>query len=295
MSTATRRKPEWLKVRAPGGPSFVRIRQLLRRNGLHTVCEEARCPNMGECWAGGTATFMLMGDVCTRGCRFCAVTSGDPGGLLDRDEPAKVARSVADLGLRYVVLTSVDRDDLPDGGAEHFAVTVEEIRALDDAPLVETLVPDFQGSEAAIRRLLDAGPDVYAQNQETVRRLTRTVRDVRSDYDLTLEVLSRVKQISPATYTKTSLMLGLGERPEEIDQTMRDLRTVDCDVLTLGQYLQPTVRHHPVDRYVTPEEFDRWAERGRALGFRYVASGPLVRSSYRAGEFHLQQIIQKNA
>ncbi len=293
MSTATQRKPNWLKVRAPGGPSYVKIKQLLRRHGLHTVCEEARCPNLAECWAGGTATFMLMGDVCTRGCRFCAVKSGDPGGALDAQEPEKVARSIADLGLRYVVLTSVDRDDLPDGGADHFARTVESIHRLDPEVLVETLVPDFSGSETAIRRLLASRPDVYAQNQETVRRLTRTVRDARSDYDVTLGVLERVKALSAQTYTKSSLMLGLGERAEEIEQSMADLRAVGCDILTLGQYLQPSAKHLAVDRFVTPEEFDHWAEAGRQLGFRYVASGPLVRSSYRAGEFHIEKIVRR--
>ncbi len=289
---ATGRKPSWLKVAAPGGERYASIKGMLARRGLHTVCEEARCPNIGECWAGGTATFMLMGDTCTRGCRFCAVKSGNPRGVLDHDEPANVALSVAELALTYVVLTSVDRDDLADGGADHFARAVEAIKALDGKVLVETLVPDFGGRTASIERLLAARPDVYAQNQETVRRLTRTVRDARSDYDLTLSVLERAKSL--ATYpvvTKTSLMLGLGERADEIEQAMRDLRGVGTDVLTLGQYLRPTPKHLEVVRWVTPEEFDHWAQVGRALGFRYVAAGPLVRSSYRAGEFHLASLV----
>lgn len=293
---ARARKPSWLRMRPPGGERYASIKRMLGDRELHTVCEEARCPNLAECWQGGTATFMLLGDVCTRGCRFCAVKSGNPQGALDADEPDKVARSVAEMDLQYVVLTSVDRDDLPDGGADHFARTVEAIKALSPGILVETLVPDFLGAREAIARLVRGGPDVYAQNQETVRRLTRRVRDARSDYDVTLGVLAAAKQLAAEQgrqlVTKSSLMLGLGETDDELEQAMRDLREVDCDVLTLGQYLQPSAKHLRVERWVPPAEFERWAERGRELGFRYVAAGPLVRSSYRAGEFHIENILR---
>ncbi len=275
----------------PGGEKYAEVKGILRDLKLHTVCEEARCPNVAECWGGGTATFMLMGDVCTRGCRFCAVKTSKRGVPLDPEEPVNVARAIASLGLHYVVLTSVDRDDLPDGGADHFARTVESLHGFCPDVKVEVLIPDFQGDEAALSRLVASRPDVIAQNQETVRRLTHPVRDPRADYDVTLGVLARVKELDPTRYTKSSIMLGLGETEDELVEAMRDLREVGVDVLTLGQYLQPTPRHLPVVRFVPPPEFDHLAEVGRGLGFAYVASGPLVRSSYRAGEFFIRNVL----
>jgi lipoic acid synthetase len=280
-------------VRLPGGPVHAGLKAILRERDLHTVCEEARCPNVGECWGGGTATFMLLGDVCTRGCRFCAVASGDPGGALDPDEPGKIAGAVRAMGLRYVVLTSVDRDDLPDQGAAHFAATVRAIKDVAPDVLVETLIPDFQGREDLLEILLASAPDVLAQNLETVRRLTRTVRDGRAGYEQTLTLLARTKAKRPQVVTKSSLMLGLGEREAEIDQALHDLRSHGVEVLTLGQYLRPTLQHVPVMEYVHPARFDALAERGRQLGFLYVAAGPLVRSSYRAGEYFIEHVLRE--
>ncbi|MCZ6689903.1 MAG: lipoyl synthase [Planctomycetota bacterium] len=292
LSTTARRKPEWLKVRAPGGDAYRRIKRLLRERSLHTVCEEARCPNMGECWGGGTATIMLMGDVCTRGCRFCAVKTGNPRGRLDRDEPRKVSEVISTLGLKYLVLTSVDRDDLPDGGAAHFAETVRRLKSQDPGLLVEVLIPDFAGDRAALGAVLGAGPDVLAHNLETVRRLTPSVRDRRAGYDPSLDLLRSAKEIRPGIHTKSSIMLGLGETDVETLEAMADLRSAGVDILTLGQYLQPTPRHSEVVEFIRPERFDALAVEGRAMGFLYVASGPLVRSSYRAGEFFLEGILQ---
>ncbi len=285
-------KPDWLRVRLPGGANYRGLKSLLRDRNLHTVCEEAHCPNLAECWGGGTATIMLMGDTCTRGCRFCAVKTGNPKGVLDPFEPAKVADTVARSGWNYVVLTSVDRDDLPDGGAAHFAATIQAIKALDPTIMVEALVPDFQGDVEAVRRVVEAGPEVFAQNQETVRRLTHPVRDMRAGYEQTLTVLRTAKAIRPSVYTKSSLMLGLGERTEEVLQAMRDLRAVGVDILTLGQYLRPSTRHIEMARWVPPEEFESFRREGEALGFLYVAAGPLVRSSYRAGEFFLERVTR---
>ena len=286
-------KPPWLKIRAPGGGEYAALKAQLRERGLVTVCEEARCPNVEECWGGGTATLMLMGDTCTRGCSFCAVKTARNGRPLDVDEPAKAAESVELMELDYVVLTSVDRDDLPDGGAAHFAASVRAVRERNPDTLIEVLIPDFAGSEEALATLVEAKPDVVAQNLETVERLTHPVRDPRAGYGRTLELLARVKRLDPERLTKSSLMLGLGETDEEVRAAMRDLRAAGIDFLTFGQYLRPTPRHHPVDRYVTPEEFDRWREEGEALGFRYVASGPLVRSSYRAGEFAIKAVFDE--
>ncbi|MFQ6012961.1 MAG: lipoyl synthase [Thermoplasmata archaeon] len=286
-------KPDWLRVRLPGGANYRDLKALLRARDLHTVCEEAHCPNLGECWGGGTATLMLMGDTCTRGCRFCAVKTGNPRGVLDPFEPVKVADTVARTGWRYVVLTSVDRDDLPDGGASHFAATIRAIKARDPDILVEALVPDFQGDAGAVRTVVQAGPDVFAQNQETVERLTHPVRDMRAGYEQTLHVLRTAKEIRPALFTKSSLMLGLGEREEEVLRAMRDLRAMGVDVLTLGQYLRPSTRHVEMARYVPPEEFDYYRGKGQEMGFLYVASGPLVRSSYRAGEFFLEGVLRR--
>lgn len=286
------RKPDWLRVRPPSGKSYVALKSLFRSLNLHTVCEEAHCPNVWECWGGGTATIMLMGDTCTRGCRFCAVKSGNPRGALDLDEPRKVAMALAEMDLSYVVLTSVDRDDLPDGGAGHFARTVREIKARRPDMLVEALIPDFQGDADAIRTVVDAGVDVLDHNVETVERLQRQVRDPRASYRQSLDVLRAAKEMRDGLFTKSSIMLGLGETRQEVLDTMRDLRSADVDIVTLGQYLRPSAWHLPVEEYVPPAVFDGFREAGEAMGFAYVAAGPLVRSSYRAGEFFLEKVIR---
>lgn len=286
-------KPAWLKVRAPSGERYGAIKATLRKGDLHTVCEEARCPNVGECWGAGTATIMLLGDTCTRGCRFCAVTTGNPRGAYDPREPENTALAVERMGLDYVVLTMVDRDDLIDGGAAVVARTVEALRERCPRTLVEVLVGDFAGRAVDVETVVDARPAVFAHNVETVRRLTRTVRDVRCGYDLSLEVL-RTARAAPGTHlVKSSIMLGLGERDDEVVETMRDLRAAGCELLTLGQYLRPSEKHHAVERWVPPETFDRLGALGRELGFRYVASGPLVRSSYRAGEHFVRNVLQE--
>jgi lipoic acid synthetase len=276
------RKPGWLKARAASGAGYDFVRRTVREHHLATVCEEAKCPNIGECWNAGTATIMLMGAVCTRACRFCAVDTGNPRGWLDADEPQHVADSVALMQLKYVVLTSVDRDDLPDGGAAHYAACIRAIKQRNAATAVEALTPDFQGVPAAVDTVVDAGPEVFAQNVETVRRLTHPVRDARAGYEQTLAVLSRAKQRRASVLTKTSLMLGIGESDAEIVQCMDDLRGVGVDILTLGQYLRPTVNHLAVERFVTPDQFQQYRAWGLARGFRECVSGPLVRSSYRA-------------
>ena len=290
-------KPEWLKVRAPTGESYGQIRGMLSDLKLSTVCQEARCPNIGECWSGGTATFMLMGDTCTRGCKFCNVKTGNAKlGLppVDAFEPEKVAYSIAQMKLKYVVITSVDRDDMPDQGSDHFARTVKTIKKLDPKLIVEILTPDFRGDEDLVKHLAAALPDVFAHNVETVERLTPRVRDPRAKYRQSLRVLETVKEFDRLIYTKSSIMLGLGEKDEEILQTLKDLRNVGCDVVTFGQYLQPTPKHLKVIDFVTPEKFQWWKKTAEDLGFLYVASGPLVRSSYRAGEFFMKGIIEKN-
>jgi lipoic acid synthetase len=287
------RKPDWLKVRAPGGPSYGRLKALLRRYDLHTVCEEARCPNMGECWGGGTLTIMLLGDVCTRGCRFCNVRTAARPAPPDPLEPEKVAAAIAELSLRYVVLTMVDRDDLFDGGADHVARTVEAVKRRAPGVLVEVLTGDFRGDPAAIARVAASGADVLAHNIETVERLQRVVRDARCGYELSLGVLERYRRLAPRAVTKSSLMLGLGETDPEVEAAMADLRARGVDILTLGQYLRPSAWHLPVEEYVPPARFE--SLRGRALerGFLYVASGPLVRSSYRAGELFLESRMRE--
>lgn len=287
-TTASGRKPEWLKIRPPAGKSYKRIKGTLRRHNLHTVCEEARCPNVHECWGGGTATIMLLGDVCTRGCRFCSVSSGNPRGRIDPREPIKVAEVVAEWGLDYLVLTSVARDDLPDGGAGHFARAVCAIKERSPGALIELLIPDFQGNGQSLRRVVEAHPDVIGHNLETVERLTPQARDRRAGYRQSLGVLEEVKGLNPAIYTKSSLMLGLGEREEEIQRTMSDLRSIGVDFLTLGQYLQPSKAHLGVKEYIRPERFHYLKRLGEEMGFLHVASGPLVRSSYRAGEFFIK-------
>ena len=286
-------KPEWLKARLPSGEKYHQIKKLIQSLGLSTVCQQARCPNMGECWSGGTATLMLMGDVCTRGCRFCHVKTGNPRGWLDEREPEKVAFTVARLNLSYIVLTSVDRDDLPDEGAGHFAKTISFIKRKAPSLLVEVLTPDFKGKTDCIEKILLSRPDVFAHNVETVKRLTPLVRDPRAGYTQSLKVLDWVKKQVPSIYTKTSLMLGLGETDKEVFQTLKDLRAVACDVVTFGQYLRPSRRHLPVQDYIRPEKFQEWKEVADNLGFLYAASGPLVRSSYRAGEFFMQSLIKR--
>jgi lipoic acid synthetase len=287
------RKPDWLKVKAPAGENYGQIKNMLGELKLATVCQEARCPNMGECWSGGTATIMIMGDTCTRGCKFCNVKTGNPKGVLDPLEPEKVAYSISQMNLKYVVVTSVDRDDLPDQGAGHFARTVRTMKKLDPDLLVEILTPDFRGDLELVRFLTEAKPDVFAHNVETVERLQKKVRDPRAGYAQSMNVLKAVKEFDPTRFTKTSLMLGLGETDEEIEKTLKDLRGIGCDVVTFGQYLQPTARHLPVVEFVTPEKFKHWQTVAEGLGFLYVASGPLVRSSYRAGEFFMEGMIKQ--
>jgi lipoyl synthase len=285
-------KPSWLKVRAPGGEKYTQLKKTFRELDLHTVCEEARCPNVGECWTEGTATVMLLGDVCTRGCRFCAVTSGDPRGAVDGREPEHVARAIARLGLQYVVMTMVDRDDLLDGGASHVAKTVTRLRELRPDILIETLLGDFGGHLDYVDTTVDAKPDVWAHNIEVVRRLQRTIRDARCSYETSLRVLSRVKERDPSRITKSSIMVGIGERDEEVIETLHDLRSAGVDLVTLGQYLRPTPKHAPVDRFVDPDTFARFAEEALKMGFAYVASSPLVRSSYKAAEVFVRSILR---
>ena len=283
MATA-RRLPEWLKVKAPGSAGYLELRQLVRSEGLNTVCEEAHCPNIGECWDRGTATFMVLGDICTRACSYCAVNTGTPT-TLDLQEPLRLAETVERLGLRYAVITSVDRDDLPDGGAFIFAQCIRQIRKRLPSCKVEVLIPDFQGDMDALAKVMDARPDTLNHNIETVRRVFGRVRP-KGDYDMSLELLSNAKRLDDEAVTKSGMMVGLGETWDEIIETMRDLRSVDCDLLTIGQYLRPSSKHVPLARWYTPGEFDELRCEGEALGFRHVASGPLVRSSYHADEQH---------
>jgi lipoic acid synthetase len=276
-----------LKVRAPGGENYTKLKQTLRQLDLYTVCEEARCPNVAECWASGTATVMLLGHTCTRGCRFCAVTTGNPRGAVDPREPEHVARAIASLNLRYVVLTMVDRDDLLDGGASHMAEAVLALRRRQPELLVETLVGDFGGRKRDIDVMLGSAPDVFAHNIEVTRRLTPVIRDQRCSYDRSLDVLRRAKAKAPTLLTKSSIMVGVGETDEEVSETLVDLRSANVDVVTLGQYLRPTPKHASVERYVSPERFLDYEREAYALGFAFVASGPLVRSSYHAAEAFL--------
>lgn len=276
------RKPSWLKVRAPGGANYVRLQGMMRELGLHTVCEEAHCPNVGECWEHGTATFMILGDVCTRNCAYCAVAHGRPP-TYDVAEPERVAEAAARLKLRHVVITSVDRDDLPDFGAWIFAETIHQVHARVPGCSVEVLVPDFQGTESSIRTVLEAGPEIYNHNTETVPRLYKRCRP-GGRYERVMKIFRLAKEIAPGIPTKSGIIVGMGETIEEVIATMRDLRAVDVDILTLGQYLRPSDRHHPLDRYYRPEEFIRLYEEGMQLGFRHVESAPLVRSSYHAWE-----------
>ncbi|XP_075886433.1 lipoyl synthase, mitochondrial [Nelusetta ayraudi] len=292
------RLPPWLKTEIPIGKNYNRLKNTLRNLNLHTVCEEARCPNIGECWGGGeyataTATIMLMGDTCTRGCRFCSVKTARQPPPLDPNEPFNTAKAIADWGLDYVVLTSVDRDDIADGGAEHIARTVSILKERGPQILVECLTPDFRGDLAAVEKIALSGLDVYAHNVETVRELQRHVRDPRANIDQSLSVLKHAKTVNPTVLTKTSIMLGLGETDQQILSTMTELREAGVDCLTLGQYMQPTKRHLKVEEYVTPERFAHWEKMGNDMGFVYTASGPLVRSSYKAGEFFLKNLLEK--
>jgi lipoic acid synthetase len=273
-------KPAWLKVRAPGGPNYARLRDLMRHAGLHTVCEEARCPNLGECWERGTATFLILGKVCTRACGYCQVSSGRPDPL-DADEPRRVALTVERMGLRHAVITSVNRDDVPDGGASLFVEAVRWIRRLSPGTSIELLVPDFDGNWSALETVLASEPEILNHNTETVPRLYPGVRH-KASYGRSLDFIRRANAWRPRPVTKSGLMLGLGETIAEIEDVLTDLRAAGCDVLTLGQYLRPSAKHLPVARFVPPTEFDALAERARALGFRHVESGPLVRSSYHA-------------
>jgi lipoic acid synthetase len=292
--TLPARKPDWLRVRLPAGPQheeFQGLRARFRGRGLHTVCEEARCPNIFECWGQGTATVMILGDTCTRGCRFCSVSTGKPGGVVDTEEPENTALSLAEMGLAYVVLTMVDRDDLPDGGAAHVAETVRRIKHRSPELRVETLVGDFRGRREDIRTVIREGrPDVYAHNVEVVPRLQRTIRDARCSWDRSVDTLVVAKELG-SRITKSSLMVGLGEARHEVLEAMRLLRDADVDVLTIGQYLRPTKRHAPVTRYVEPGEFAEYEQAGLDMGFSFVASGPLVRSSYRAAEAFLSGLL----
>jgi lipoic acid synthetase len=276
------RKPPWLRVKLPAGAKYEEIRDIVRTHKLSTVCAESKCPNIAECWGRGTATLMLMGSVCTRACKFCSVSTGNPHGWLDPLEPANVADAVALMKLKYVVLTSVDRDDLPDGGAGHYAACIRAIHGRMPDTAVEALTPDFAGRHQHVATVLDAGLATYAQNIETVERLTHPVRDARAGYRQTLDVLKFAKGYAPRTITKTSLMLGLGETDAEIDRTLDDIRTADVDVVTMGHYMRPTQNHLPVERFVTPDQFHQYREMALAKGFLEVVSGPLVRSSYRA-------------
>ncbi len=286
-------KPDWLKVKVPAGKTVARLEGLLRERNLHTVCEEARCPNMGECWDSGTATFMVLGDTCTRGCRFCAVKTHAQGNPVDHDEPEKVAEACEAMALKYVVLTMVDRDDLDDGGSAHVAATIQAIKRRDPNMLVEALVGDFQGRRDQIEGVLKGKPDVFAHNVETVLRLTPRVRDHRCSYIRSLQVLKSAKEIVPGIVTKSSLMLGLGESERELEQAMDDLREHDVDVVTFGQYLRPSLLHLPVREHVTPARFAALEQRAQKKGFLYVASGPLVRSSYKAAEFYIAGMLRQ--
>ncbi|GAC1633008.1 MAG: lipoyl synthase [Chloroflexota bacterium] len=276
-------RPDWLKVRLPAGPRYTELKDMMRGMALHTVCEEARCPNIGECWGHGTATFMILGDVCTRACRYCAVTSGKPH-TLDLGEPKRVAEAVRKMGLKHAVVTSVDRDDLDDLGSEIFAATIRKIHDLNPDCAVEVLTPDFQGVDAALGTVMDARPEIFNHNIETVERVFRRVRPGRSNYNLSLAVLARAKEMYPEGLTKSGLMVGLGETYDEILATMRQLRQANVDIVTIGQYLQPTAKHVAIDRYYHPNEFADLRREGFAMGFSHVESGPLVRSSYHAHE-----------
>lgn len=290
-------KPQWLKVSVPKGhgiQNYGHIRELLDSLNLHTVCEEAKCPNMSECWSGGTATFMVMGDTCTRGCRFCSVKTSARPGPLDKREPENLSRAISSLSLRYVVITSVDRDDLQDQGAGHFRTCVEKVKQEHPKMTVELLIPDFRGETKYLDTIIASGAEVIGHNLETVERLHARVRDRRANYAQSLKVLEYIKKKSPTTFTKSALMLGLGEKEEEVLEAMDDLRAIGVDFMTLGQYLQPTAKHLAVEEFISPEKFDWYAQKAKEKGFLYCAAGPFVRSSYRAGEFFTENVVAGN-
>lgn len=287
-------KPDWLKIRPPSG-EYKDVKQKLSGLGLVTVCAESNCPNISECWSGGTATFMVLGDTCTRGCRFCNVKARGQPDAPDQQEPEKLVRAVQEMGLDYVVITAVDRDDLADGGAQHFADCIRAIKDHDPDVLVEVLTGDFQGSFEDLKTVVDAGPDVLAHNLETIERLQPRVRDPRAGYDQSLGVLRNAKRIDSDIKTKSSLMVGLGEDTQELHQAMDDLRAIDCDIITFGQYLRPSTWHLPVERYVHPDDFDALEQAAREKGFLYCAAGPFVRSSYRAGELFMKGLLEKQS
>ena len=289
------RKPEWLKVSLSRNENFSLIKGTLKEYNLHTVCEEAHCPNISECWNGGTATFMLMGDVCTRGCKFCAVKTGNPMKKLDFDEPKKLAQALAEIKLfDYVVLTSVNRDDLSDGGASHFAECIKEIKKAYPEIIVEVLIPDFNGNIEDLKKIVDAKPEVIAHNIETVERLQKKIRDVRANYQQSLKVLENIKKLNQKIYTKSSIMLGLGEADEEVLQSMKDLRAINVDIITFGQYLRPTDWHIAITKFVSPEKFEYFKQKALEMGFLFCAAGPFVRSSYKAGELFVRNVIKRN-
>ncbi len=285
-------KPEWLKIRPPKGDGFPKIKKILKEHSLHTVCEEAHCPNISECWSGGTATFMVMGDTCTRACKFCAIKTAFPAKPLDLREPENISEAISKMNLDYVVITSVDRDDLKDQGASHFANCIIKIKEKKNI-IVEVLIPDFRGKENLIDQIVIAKPDVIAHNIETVKRLQHPTRDPRANYEQSLKVLQFVKEKNSDIYTKSSIMLGLGETEDEVIQAMKDLRDNNVDIVTFGQYLRPSSWHLKVKEYISPERFNYYKEKGLELGFIYVASGPFVRSSYRAGELFIKGLKDK--
>ncbi len=290
------RKPDWIKIKLSFNDNYAEVKKTLKIKKLHTVCEEALCPNINECWGEKTATIMIMGDICTRGCRFCNVKTGNPGGYLDPDEPRRVAEAIKEWNLKYVVITSVDRDDLPDGGALHFAKTIREIKKLNPQIFIEPLIPDFQGSIDSLKTVLDSEPDVLSHNVETVERLTPVVRDRRASYKISLKVLENSKKLKPHIYTKSSIMLGLGETEEEVIKTLKDLREVGVDIVTIGQYLRPSSHKKflEVKEYIHPEKFEYYKEIALEMGFLYCASGPFVRSSYKAHEVFISGVIKKS-
>lgn len=292
----TTRKPQWLTIRIPESTErIMELRGILRRNNLSTICEDAHCPNIAECWNGGTATFMILGDTCTRGCRFCNVAKSAKPLPLNQEEPENLAKTVAELGLRYVVITSVDRDDLQDQGSSHFAECIRKVKEYDSGIIVEVLIPDFRDDIECLKKIMNAKPEVIAHNVETVRSLQSKVRDRRANYEQSLNVLANVKRLNPSILTKSSIMVGLGEKEEEVIQTMKDLRKVGVDFLTIGQYLQPSSKQINVFEYVPPVMFEFYKNRGEEIGFRHVVSGPFVRSSYRAGEIFIKNIIRNEA
>ena len=290
------KKPEWLKIKLAVNDEFSGIKSSLQKHKLHTVCASAHCPNISECWNGGTATFMLMGDVCTRGCKFCAVKTGNPMKQLDADEPKKLAQALAEIKLfDYVVLTSVDRDDLEDGGASHFAACIREIKKEHPNIIVEVLIPDFRGDESALKKIVDAKPEVIGHNIETVERLQKQARDPRANYLQSLKVLENVKKMDPTIYTKSAIMLGLGEEDEEVIKSLQDLREINVDIMTIGQYLRPSDWHLPIKSFAEPARFKYLEQKALELGFLFCASGPFVRSSYRAGELFMKNVIKKKS